>query len=286
MIDSMSPIKKIRFGFTFVIVVLIFSACGPSPPPDLFHLIPPDFIGASYFDLKYIRENPDLNFPDQTGQNFCEALASPMTVDEVLGVVLPATLSEDSGIQISAVTICRGNFDQKMIMEQIDYPATSTQKYKGFELSTFDTGSEHPMTSAFLDESTWVMGMNEAGVKAVLDMAKSFKPSPYADLDAALTDAFFAMIFSHCNYEACDIRVPASLEKGSERPVSTVQLYQFESAEMAAAALPAITEMQEAGEASNIVGSVEIIGDTVTQEGRLIKIHGTLPVEDLPGLFE
>jgi hypothetical protein len=288
-------IKGSNLGLVLLLFCFLVSACGPSPeeraptpPADLIHLIPSDFTAASYFDMKYLRENSDLNLPDHTGQNFCAALASPENVDEVLGLVLPSTISADSGIQITAVTICRGNFDEETIMEQDDYPVTSTQKYKGFELSIFDLGSDLQMTSTFLDETTWVLSMKDAGVKAVIDYANSLATPPFADLGAALTDAFIFTMMK-CEYEACTAHVHISLTKGSEGPISMIQLYQFENAERAADALPEIRARQEEG-ILTFYGSgtnpVPIIGDSTTQEGRFIKIEGTIPVEDLPRMFE
>ncbi len=74
------------------------------------------------------------------------------------------------------------------------------------------------------------------------------------------------------------------LAKGPEGTISTIQLYQFENAEMAADALPAVRTRQE--EANSQFGSVEIVGDTITQEGRFIKVEGVLSIEDLSRMFE
>ena len=35
-----------------------------------------------------------------------------------------------------------------------------------------------------------------------------------------------------------------------------------------------------------VFGSVKIVGDTFTQEGRFVKVEGVLPIEDLPQMFE
>lgn len=281
----MSSSKKIHLGIVFLVTCCLITACGPSPPADLFHLIPPDFTSASYFNYQYLREDPDLNLPDQATQNLCAALASPEDLDEALGVVLPSTITADSGISISAVGICRGNFDQEAIMEQDLISVLSTQKYQGVQLSIFEFG-EIEMASSFLDETTWVLGISEAGVKAVLDMAKSSEPAPHADLGAALSDSFIALMFAHCQYEGCEIRIVLSLEEGPEGSVSAVQLFQFENAEMAAEALPAITADHVEGEIFNQVGSIKISGDSARQEGRFIRVEGTLPLEDVPRLFE
>ncbi|MCK5634460.1 MAG: hypothetical protein KAI06_05210, partial [Anaerolineales bacterium] len=50
-------------------------------------------------------------------------------------------------------------------------------------------------------------------------------------------------------------------------------------------ALPAIRTQQEGGGIFSM-GSVDIIGDTITLEGRFVKVEGTLPVEDLSRMFE
>jgi hypothetical protein len=119
-------------------------------------------------------------------------------------------------------------------------------------------------------------------------MAKRLTPPPHADLGAALTDAFIFTMMK-CEYEACTAHVHISLTKGSEGPISMIQLYQFENAERAADALPEIRARQEEG-ILTFYGSgtnpVPIIGDSTTQEGRFIKIEGTIPVEDLPRMFE
>ena len=266
-----------------LVCLMTLSACGPSPPAGLFQLLPPDFTAASYFDLKYTRENPDLNLLDQADQYYCSTRASHESVDEALAVVSPATISED--FAITAVHICRGNFDQETILEQDGVSVISTEDYQGFELSILTFGSGSEMASVFLDETTWVIGYNEAGVKAFLDTANSSEPSPYTDLGAALTDAFFAMMLAYCDYEGCELR-GISIEKGSEETASTVQFFQFENAELAAEALPMIKEQYVDGGMMNMVGSVSIEGDQVKQEGRFIRFEGTLPVEDLPRMFE
>ncbi|MCH8094211.1 MAG: hypothetical protein IH953_06420 [Chloroflexi bacterium] len=74
------------------------------------------------------------------------------------------------------------------------------------------------------------------------------------------------------------------MAKGPEGTISTIQLYQFENAEMAANALPAIRTGQEEGKSQ--FGSVKIVGDTFTQEGRFVKVEGVLPIEDLSRMFE
>lgn len=75
------------------------------------------------------------------------------------------------------------------------------------------------------------------------------------------------------------------LAKGPEGTLSKIQLYQFENAEMAADALPAIRTQQEGGGIVSM-GSVDIVGDTITQEGRFVKVEGALPMEDLSRMFE
>ena len=277
--------KRIYLGSSLVFLLLFLAACGPSLPADLFHLIPPDFVSASYFDYEHLREDPDLNLPSQATQYLCSALDSPENIDEALAVVLPSTVTADSGISISAVGICRGNFDQEAIMGQDLVSVLSTQKYQGYELTIFEFG-ELEMFSSFLDETTWVLGMSEAGVKAVLDMAKSSEPPPQADLGAALSDSFIALLLAHCQYEGCDIRTVLSLEEGTEGSVTTVQLFQFETAEMAAEALPAVTADFVEGGFFNRVGSIDITGDSASQTGRFIRVEGTLPVEDVPNLFK
>jgi hypothetical protein len=120
---------------------------------------------------------------------------------------------------------------------------------------------------------------------AVLDTANGLQTPPLADLGAALPQVFFAMLGGGCHLEACTTQVLVGLAKGPEGTISTIQLYQFENPEMAADALPAVETQQEGGGIISM-GAVDIIGDTITQEGRFIKLEGAFPIEDLSRMFE
>jgi hypothetical protein len=102
-----------------------------------------------------------------------------------------------------------------------------------------------------------------------------------------LPHVFFATVRSECDDEAqgCTAKVNVALAKGPEGTISVIQLYQFENAEMAVDALPAIRTEQEQG-GKGQMGSVSIVGDTFAQEGRFVKVEGALPIEDLSRMFE
>lgn len=189
-------------------------------------------------------------------------------------------------IIIAAAQIRSGNFDSEAMPEYIleVLAVVSHQDYQGVEIIVIEVAQDLEYTSAFIDETTWVFGQ-EAGVKAVLDTAKGLTTPPLADLGAALPDVFFAMVGSMCEYETCTAKVMVGLAKGPEGTLSKIQLYQFENAEMAADALPAIRTQQEGGGIVSM-GSVDIVGDTITQEGRFVKVEGALPMEDLSRMFE
>ncbi|MCK5633513.1 MAG: hypothetical protein KAI06_00410 [Anaerolineales bacterium] len=295
-----------------------FAAPDNTVQVDMFRLIPSGFLSAAYYDVNRIRDYPDLKSVFEAGPNGILLWGMPDDVDASLTLVLRSTVSADSpGITIAAVTIQRGNFDREAIPEDIpedlagvirvitiaasqirsgnfdresmpeyipeDLAGVSFQDYQGVEITVIEVAQDLEYASAFIDEATWVFGP-EAGVKAVLDTAKDLTTPPLADLGAALPHVFFAMVGSMCEYEACTAQVLIGLAKGPEGTLSTIQLHQFENAAMAADALPAIRTQQEGGGFS--MGSVDIIGDTITQEGRFIKVDGTLPMEDLSRMFE
>jgi hypothetical protein len=270
--------------------------------------------------MKRIREDSDLKSVFEAGPNGILLSGMPDDVDASLTLVLRSTVAVDStGITISAVTIHRGNFDREVMPEDIpedlagviwgitiaaaqirsgnfdseampeyipeDLAGISFQDYQGVEITVIDSETGLIFASAFIDEATWVFG-EEAGVKAFLDTVKGLTTPPLADLGAALPHVFFAMVGSMCEYEACTAQVLVGLAKGPEGTLSTIQLYQFDNTEMAAEALPAIRTQQEDGLGIVSMGSVDIIGDTITQEGRFVKVEGTLPMEELSRMFE
>ena len=287
---------------------------------DMFRLIPPGFVSAVYCDMKRIREDPDLKSVFEAVPNGCPLTGMPDDVDASLSVVLRSSVAADSsGITISAVTIRRGNFDMEAMPEDIPTDMTSVfwriiiaaeqirsgnfdseamsedilevlagvsyQDYQGVEITVIEVAQDLEYASAFIDEATWVFGQ-ESEVKAVLDTAKGLTTPLLADLGAALPHVFFAMVGSSCEYEACTAQVLVGLAKAPEGTLSTFRLYQFENAEMAADALPAIRTQQEEGFGKISMGSVDIIGGTITQEERFVKEEGVLPMEDLSRMFE
>ncbi len=264
------------------------TALGNSVQVDMFRLIPPGFLSAGYCDMKRVREDPDLKSVFEAVSGGCSLSGERDDVDALMGVVLSPSLSADSsGITIFPVTIRRGNFDREAMTEELqeDFAGASPQDYQGVELTVVEIEQGFELASAFIDETTWVLGP-ETGAKTVIDMAQGLTTPPLADMGAALPRVFWAAILARCDYEAegCTVSVFVGLAKGPEGTISTIQLYQFENAEMAADALPAIRTRQEEG--ISRFGSVRIVGDTITQEGRFVKVEGVLPIEDLSRMFE
>ncbi len=254
---------------------------------DLFRLIPPGFLSAGYCDVKRIREDPALKSVFEAVSGGCPLSEMLDEVDAKMSVVLPPSAADSSGITFTATTIRRGNFDREAMAEQLreDFPGASLQDYQGVELTVIETEQGLRLASAFIDEAAWVLGP-ETGVKAVLDTAKGLTTPPLADLGAVLPPVFSAAVWASCDYEAegCTASVFVGLAKGPEESISMIQLYEFGNAEIAAEALPAIRTRQEEGISQ--FGSVKVVGDTITQEGRFVKVEGTLPIDDLPRMFE
>jgi hypothetical protein len=217
----------------------------------------------------------------------------PDYIDATMGIAVLPSEGGRPGITIGALTIYRVNFDREAMAERPQesdladaLPPVTAQDYLGVELSVTETEEGFRVASASIDEATTVFG-GEGGVKAILDTAKGLTTSPLTDLGAALPRVFFAALLGACTYEdqGCTVEVSVGLAKGPEGTISVIQFYQFENAEMAADALPTIRTKQEEGGTLQM-GSIEIVGDTITQEGRFVKVEGTLPIEDLPRLFE
>lgn len=253
---------------------------------EMFSLIPPGFTSASYFDMALIKEDPGLMMAFESHLTNFFFMDFIEDIDAIVGVVVPATVKFDSsGFVISYTSIYRGNFDQDAIRNHEMFSGASTRNYRGVEISTKEQESGLSVASAFLDETTWLFN-NEGGVMAVIDMVKDLTAPPLADLGAALPRVFFAMMYGFCDYDFCDTSVILSLAKRPDGTISTIQLYQFENAEMAAEALPAMMAQQEAGEMIQNIGSLTISGDHIKQEGRFVLVEGTLPVEEIHRLFE
>jgi hypothetical protein len=246
--------------------------------------------------VKSVREDPDLKSVFEAVSGGCPLSGPykiPDYVDASMAVVWPPSEEAGSLGIIGVLTIYRVNFDREAMAEQPqdsdfagDLPQVTPQDYLGVELSVSEAEEGFRVASASIDEATTVFG-EETGVKAVLDIAKGLTTPPFADLGAALPHVFFAIVPGACNYEAqgCTAEVSVGLAKGPEGTISVIQLYQFENAEMAVDALPAIRTEQEEGGTTQ-VRSVRIVGDTITQEGRFVKVEGALPIEDLSRMFE
>ncbi len=253
----------------------------------MFRLIPPGFLSAGYCDVKRVREDPELKSIFESVSSGCSLSGEPDDVDVLMGVSMLPSAAGSSGITLPIATIRRGNFDREAMAEQLreDFAGALLQDYQGVELTVIETEQGLRLASAFIDETTWVLG-SEAVVKAVIDTAQGLTTPPLADMGAALPRVFWAAVLASCDYEAegCTASVFVGLAKGLEGTISTIQLYQFENAEMAVDALPAIKARQEEGISQ--FGSAKIVGDTITQEGRFVKVEGVLPIEDLSRMFE
>jgi hypothetical protein len=210
-----------------------------------------------------------------------------------MGVVWSPPEGAGSVGVIPFLTIRRVSLDREATAEQPqapdsagDLPKATRQEYLGFQLVLTETDKGFRFASASIDEATTVFG-EETGVKAILDLAKGQTEPPFADLGAALPPVFFATLRGECEGDAqgCTAKVDVGLAKGPEGTLSVIQLYQFENAERAADALPAIRTEQEQG-GSFEAGSLTIVGDTITQEGRFVKVESTYPLEDLSRIFE
>jgi hypothetical protein len=237
--------------------------------------------------MKRILEDPDLKSVFEAVSGGCPLSGESDDVATMMGVSVMPSAAGSSGITIPIATIRRGSFDRESMAEQLqeDFAGALIEDYQGIEVTVIETAQGLRLASAFVDEATWVLGSEEV-VKAVIDTAQSLSPPPLAELGAALPRVFWAAAWARCDFEAqgCTASVSVGLDKGPEGTISMIQLYQFENAEMAAAALPAIRTRQE--EEISTFGSVRIFGDTFSQEGRFIKVVGTLPVEDISRMFE
>jgi hypothetical protein len=237
--------------------------------------------------VKRVREDPELKSVFEAISGGCALSGERDDVDALMGVSMLPSAAGSSGISLPIATIRRGNFDMEAMAEQLqeDFAGALIQDYLGVEVAVLETEQGLRLASAFIDEATWVLG-SEAVVKAVIDTAQDLTTPHLAEMGAALPRVFWAAVWASCDYEAegCTASVFVGLAKGPEGSISTIQLYQFENAEMAADALPAIKARQEEGISQ--FGSVKIVGDTITQEGRFVKVEGVLPMEDLSRMFE
>jgi len=253
----------------------------------MFRLIPPGFLSAGYCDVNKVREDPELKSVFEAVSGGCSLSGEPDDVDALMGISVLPSAAGSSGSTLPIATIRRGNFDREAMAEQLqeDFAGAFLQEYQGVELAVIETEQGLRLASAFIDEATWVLG-SEAAVKAVIDTAQDLTTPPLAEMGAALPRVFWAAVWARCDYEAegCTASVFVGLAKGPDGTITTIQLYQFENAEMAANALPAIRTGQEEGNSQ--FGSVKIVGDTITQEGRFIKVEGALSIEDLSRMFE
>ena len=264
-----------------------FAAQDNSVQVGMFRLIPPGFLSAGYCDVKRVREDPELKSVFEVVSGGCSLSGERDDVDALMGISMLPSAAGSSGITLPIATIRRGNFDREAMAQQLqeDFTGALLQDYQGVELTVIETEQGLRLASAFIDETTWVLG-SDAVVKAVIDTAQDPTTPPLADMGAALPRVFWAAVLARCDYEAegCTASVFVGLAKGPQGAISTIQLYQFDNVEMATAALPTIRTRQEEGISQ--FGSVKIVGDTITQEGRFVKVEGVLPIEDLSRMFE
>jgi len=265
------------------------------PPADsvqinLFRLVPPEFLGAGYCNLKQIMEEPDLRAAFEALPDVCPFLDSQI-LDSVDGMITFSVVPADSTqIIFGTVFILYGDFTEVTMPELLQEFALEDpipQDYHGFDLMVDEQGDPFNFATVIMDESTIVFG-EETGVKAVLDTASGLKSPPLADLGATLPQVLFASVLNSCpKYEnlGCTAVVIPGLAQGTRADLSLLQLYQFEDLDLAANAIDTILAEEQDGNTIQI-GSINIVGDNITQDGRFIIVEGTLTIEEIGEVFK
>ena len=257
---------------------------------NLFRLVPPDFLGAGYYHLGLIMEDPDLKsafesmliYPFKDSQILASSVDRMITFSLVPGDPTQATMS--------IVYILSGDFAEVTLpelMQENEIEDSVLQDYQGFELMVLEEGDPFIVAMTIMDDSTIVWG-EESGVKAVLDTALGLKSTPLADLGAALPQVLWAGVFNNCpQYEdlGCTAMVVPGLAQGSNSDISLLHVYQFEDLDLAASALDTILTDVESGNITQ-TGSIKIVGDIITQDGRFIILEDLLPIEEIRDVFE
>jgi len=257
---------------------------------NLFRLVPPEFLGAGYCNLKQIMEDPDLRAAFEALPDVCPFLGSQILDNVDATISISALPAESTQTILGIVFILYGDFTEVTmpeLLQAIEVEDPIPQDYQGFDLMVAEQGDPFTFAIVIMDESTIVFG-EESGVKAILDTTSGLKSPPLADLGAALPQVVFASVLNNCpKYEnlGCSAVVIQGLAQGTRAELSLLQLYQFEDLELAANALDTIF----AGEEDEIkiqIGSIDIVGETITQDGRFIRVEGFLPIEDIGELFK
>jgi hypothetical protein len=257
---------------------------------NLLRLVPPDFLGAGYYDLGVIMEDPELK------SAFEKILFNPFQDSQILGSSIDRIISfskvpdDPPGAMMGIISILDGDFAEITLPDLIqenEYEVPILQDYQGYELMVDEQEDSIDYAMTIMDESTIVFG-EESGVKAVLDTALGLNSSPLTDLGAVLPQVLMASVFNNCpQFEdlGCTMMVVPGLAQGTGPDISFLHVYEFEDLDLAASALDTIHNNAVSGNITQ-TGSIKVVGDNITQDGRYIIIEDLLPIEEIGDIFE
>lgn len=265
----------------------VFKPAGPVQI-NLFRLVPSGFLGAGYCSNRAIRADPDLSAAFEASPDSCPFLDSQnLDIDGLMGASVSIEGAER--VSMGIVYILSGDFaglTLPELLQEMTLEDPVPQVYLDFDLMVAEGDEQPNFALTILDETTIVFG-EENGVKAVLDTAISQEPGLLADLGTALPQVVYATVLRHCpQYEdlGCTAVVMAGLVQWIGTDLSLIKFYQFDDPKSAAKALESILAAGEAGRRIQF-GSVDMIGDTVTQDERFILVEGFISVGEIEGLF-
>lgn len=265
------------------------AASADSMQTNMFRLVPPDFLGAGYFDIGLVMGDPELKsilepfftYPFQDSQILGNR------VDRMIGFsMIPDDPSQGT---IRFMYILGGDFDGITLDELVqenELEDSIIQDYQGFEMVEVQ-GESINLVLTIMDESTILFG-EDTGVEAVLDTALGTDSSPLSDLGTVLPPLLMASVFNNCpQYEdlGCTAMVVPGLAQGTSSDFSLLHVYEFEDPDQAAKAIVRILADVESGNTTQ-AGSIKIVGDEVNQDGRYIILEDHLPVGKIGDLFE
>lgn len=269
-----------------------------TPPPsvsadpiqaNMFRLVPPNYLGAGYYDIGLVMGDPDLKSALES------IFAYPFQDSQILGDRVDRMIGfsrvPDGATQgtIRFVYILNGDFEGVTLNELIqenELEDSVVQDYQGFQMVEVQEESVN-FALAIMDESTILFG-EVTGVEAVLDTTFSLDSSPLANLGAVLPPLLMASVFNNCpQYKdlGCTAMVVPGLTQGAGPEISLLHIYEFEDPESAASAMDTILSDVESGNTTQ-TGSIKILGEEVTQDGRYIILKDHLPVEKIGDLLE
>lgn len=220
---------------------------------------------------------------------------SPFLGWQILGSSVDRMISfsnvpdDPTSVMTSIIYVLSGDFAEVTLpelMQENEIKDSVLQDYQGFELMVLEEGDPFNVAMTIMDVSTIVWG-EETGVKAVLDTALGLKSTPLDDLGAALPKVLWAGVFNNCpQYEdlGCTAMVVPGLAQGSNSDISLLHVYQFEDLDLAASALDTILTDVESGNITQ-TGSIKIVGDVITQDGRFIILEDLLSIEEIRDVF-